>query len=72
MLALTLLKLSVFCALFASCLARGLILSIEKKKILLPPFIFVSPFRQLKIGCFAHCLKCLQGLIKVNRGSIMV
>ena len=21
------------------------------------------------MGCFVHCLKCLQGLIKVNKGS---
>lgn len=37
--------------------------------VLLHLFIFVSHFRQLKIGCFVRCLKCLQDLIKMNRGS---
>jgi hypothetical protein len=39
--------------------------------LVLPPITFVSRFRQVKMDCFAHCLKCLQGLMKVNRGSIL-
>ena len=35
---------------------------------LLSSFIFISHFRQL-LGYFTCCLKCLQELVKVNRGS---
>ena len=34
---------------------------------LLPLFTFVSRLGQLKLNCFRCCLKCLKGLIKMNR-----